>query len=108
MPTQYEMQEEFIGPDGFVRDLQTSRVAFKALLGTENMQEIQDVYTWFTGVPPYLWRVNSKPREKDERVAGFFAGSDRANLDCVRDPLDSGAGLGVFACATGAPDGGNP
>jgi hypothetical protein len=45
-----------------------------------------DLYYWF-------------PR--DERVAGFFANSGRAFLNCNRNPLDSYSSLGVFGCAEG-------
>ncbi len=36
-------------------------------------------------------------------VAGFYAGSGWANLDCNLDPQVSSAGLGVFPCAEGTP-----
>ena len=38
----------------------------------------------------------------DGKVARFSAGSDWAGLSCGRDHGDSDAGLGVFACASGA------
>jgi len=38
----------------------------------------------------------------DGKVAGFYANSDRAYLDCNRSPDNAIASLGVFACAEGA------
>ncbi len=62
----------------------------------KNYVQGQNIYFW----PP-----------TENLVAGFGAGSDRASLDCGRDPTDRDAELGVFACvAGGAPrnSGGSP
>ncbi|MFA5174465.1 MAG: hypothetical protein WC438_04765 [Candidatus Pacearchaeota archaeon] len=44
----------------------------------------------------YFWQ----PRNNS--VARFYAGSDRVDLDCGRNPENAGASLGVRGCAEGA------
>jgi len=95
MPNQSTLQADVTGPDGLVSTLQGETALFKDLLGTEDMQEIQNVYHWLTNVPLYLWRVNAKPPQIDERVARFDADAGRTNLNCNRYPQYSNATLGV-------------
>ncbi len=46
-------------------------------------QETGEIMSYLNGgTSSYLWRVNSKPVQRDERVARFFAGSSRAGLSC--------------------------
>ena len=46
-------------------------------------QEAGEIMSYINDrTPVYLWRVNSKPAQRDERVARFVAFSDRAYLDC--------------------------
>jgi hypothetical protein len=99
---QYEVQEDIVGSNEWVKDSQNPRV-YDAILGTDNIAEIQSVYNWITEKNARLWRVNPVPSNIDERAAGFDAGSDRAILGCVRDPQYSVSVLGVFACAEGTP-----
>ena len=94
LPDQYEIQENFVDPDGFITKPETkAQPALKALLGVDDLQEINNVYKWLTEKDTYLVRVNSKV--DTERVARFVAGSDRVILDCYRNALYSVPAFGV-------------
>ena len=93
-PTRYEIKENIVDPDEWVKNSTNSK-PYKAILGTDNLQEINQVYKWLTRVEPHIWRVNSKPNQIDPRVVGFVAGSDGLVLDCFRSPQYSGPALGV-------------
>lgn len=63
------------------------------------------------GLPTRKSKINEyQPRTnihfwppKEDAVAGFGANSGRSGFNCDRDLRDSGASLGVFVCAEGAP-----
>ncbi len=97
---EYSLEENIVGEDRFIED--ADRSALKALLGTDNIQEIKDIYNWINGTDTYIWRINSKPNKVDERVTRFDAGSGRADLACGRGPDGGDPSLGVFTCAEGA------
>ena len=97
---EYSLEENIVGEDRFIED--ADRSALKALLGTDNIQEIKNIYNWINETDTYIWRINSKPNKVDERVARFGADSDRADLDCYRYPDGRYPSLGVFTCAEGA------
>jgi len=91
----YELAEDFMGQDGFLPAGSPEKV-YQSLLGTQNsLGKINDVFKWLNETQTYIWRVNSKPKSADERVAWFGAGSDRAVLYCDRDPTYSDSSLGV-------------
>lgn len=89
----YELEENIVGPDRFVE--QGDNSALTALLGTGNINEIKEVYNLINQTPTYIWRVNSKPKQVDERVARFVASSGRAGLYCNWGPAYSNSSLGV-------------
>jgi len=95
----YETHANVVGPDGVITEPGTNAgAALQALLGTQQSpQKIDQVYRWFRNTAAYLLRVNSRPRSVDERVAGFFADSDEADLYCRVGLLFSVASLGVRA-----------
>ncbi|MBS3146254.1 hypothetical protein J4471_01005 [Candidatus Woesearchaeota archaeon] len=94
LPDQYEVQEEIRGPDEWVKNASDKR-AYKAILDSEDTAEIQAVFNWITEKDAYLWRVNTKPKKIDERVAGFVANSGGADLGCYGNPEYSNPSLGV-------------
>jgi len=102
LPEKYEVQEDIVGLDEWVGDSQNPKL-YKAILGTDNISEIQSVYNWITGKNARVWRMNTKPKSVDERVAGFYADSGGAVLDCDGVLQSSDASLGVrFPSAEGA------
>ncbi len=97
MPDQYELKENIVGKDRKI--ISDDKPSLKALLGTDNINQIKQVYNWINQTPTWIWRLNSKPGSIDERVAWFSALSDGAGLVCDRRPQGSDASLGVFVCA---------
>ena len=85
-----------MGQDGFLPAGSPEKV-YQSLLGTQNsLGKINDVFKWLNETQTYIWRVNSKPRQRDERVAGFVAISGRADLCCSGHPDYSDPSLGVI------------
>jgi hypothetical protein len=97
---QYLLDELIVGEDRVIETKDSK--ALTVLLGTGDISEINSVYQWLNQTNAYIWRLNNKPKQVDERVAWFDAGSGGAGLDCGGGPADTGAGLGVRACAEGA------
>ena len=98
MPDEYSIEDNFVGNDEYVKNSK-DKANYKSLLGTDNLNEINEVYNWITGKDSYLWRLNSKPKSLDERVARFYADSGGTGLYCYRYPSDTNASLGVFGIA---------
>ena len=93
---QYELEEDLVGPDEWVKDSQNS-LPYKALLGADNLQEIDAVYNWLNGTPARIYRLNSKPEQDIESIAWVDAYSDRVLLSCYRNPQISVPAVGVRA-----------
>ena len=91
-----EVQENILGTNGYINQINPQN-ELNAILGSNDVNEINQVYKWITGKDAYLWRVNSKPEKIDERVAGFIASSYGAGLGCGGDPSGSDGALGVRA-----------
>ena len=83
---EYSIDEKVVGPDGWFSEIPDKKV-LESLLGTQDVSQINQVSQWINRTNSYLWRLNSKPKEKDERVARFVAGDGRFVLGCGRDPL---------------------
>ncbi|MBL7147785.1 MAG: hypothetical protein ISS82_03095 [Nanoarchaeota archaeon] len=77
--------ENIVGPNEFIKDSKTSSV-YKALLGTDNIKEINQIYDWLLNNNPKLWPLNKKPKKIDRRVAGFDAFSGGVGLSCNGGP----------------------
>ena len=99
MDDEYEIQADFVGKDGYIKDV-SDKDYLKAILGTDNIAEINQVYQKINQTDAYIWRVNKKPKSIDERVARFDACSDRVNLGCDGDLSGRGPALGVRGCIT--------
>jgi len=83
---EYSLDGKVVGPDNWIDEISDKSVLEK-LLGTSNIEQINEVSQWLNGTNTYLWRLNSKPKTKDERVARFGAGDSTFSLGCGRDPL---------------------
>ena len=94
------LEENIMGKERYIED--ADKLTLKALLGTENIQEIKDIYNWINKTNTYIWRVNSKPNKIKECVVRFYADSDGAYLNCGRDSDCRDPSLGVFICAESA------
>src|SRR3989344_1805760 len=58
-------------------------------------EEVAEIIRYINETPSFVWRLNSKPRSVDERVAWFVADSDGAYFDCYWDDSLRDASLGV-------------
>jgi hypothetical protein len=82
-----KIRVKFVGEDGLVDEV-LSQEASLALTG-KKPEEVAEVMSYLNQqTPAYLWRVNSKPSQIDERVAWFDSGSSGAYLYCSGDPTD--------------------
>ncbi len=81
---EYKIDEKIVGPDGFVE--KGDRNTLKALIGTDDIKEINDVFDWLVGKKAHIWRLNSKPERNVGGVATFGVSSGRAYLNCGRGP----------------------
>ena len=79
------IQGDFVGCDGDIEKVQPLSL-LEATLGTRDIDEINNIAQWLNNTPAYLWRVNSKPQKRDERVARFVAGSYGLDFGCDWNP----------------------
>lgn len=94
-PDRYEQEVDFITPDEKIIDT-SNPASYQTLLGTQDsVQDINAVFHWLNGTDTFAWKVNSKPRALDERVAGFGADSVRAYLYCYGSAESRYTSLGV-------------
>ena len=94
LPNAVSEKINFVGPDRFIDDKKDRKVC-KALLGTDDVAEINRVYQWLNGTNACLWRKNRKPQHQVDRVARFVAYSVGADLGCDGDPDSRNSSLGV-------------
>ena len=92
LPDVYTLQEDIMGPDEWITKT-SNKTPYQALLGSDDVNQINNVFNWITDKNSYLWRVNSK--QNTERVARFRADSDGVDLYCGRVPRYSDSALGV-------------
>ncbi|MEK6850040.1 MAG: hypothetical protein AABX85_00515 [Nanoarchaeota archaeon] len=84
---------DFVGRDG-APDKVLSLESSLALTG-KKPEEVNTIMSYLNNTVNYVWRVNSKPSNVDERVVRLDAYSDRFGLNCYRVPQDAGASFGV-------------
>jgi len=94
MPDKEEIPINFVGGDEWVKDSKTP-IIYQSLLGTSDLKQINEVYQWLNKVPAYLWRLNSKPENVVESVAGLDANSNGVILSCDGGAGSASASLGV-------------
>ncbi|MDP3734256.1 MAG: hypothetical protein Q8R37_03425 [Nanoarchaeota archaeon] len=63
-----EIKMNFVGPDKYVRKDSGLEQEIDALLGTSDLEEVEQVYNGLTDKNPYLWRLNDKPNEETHRA----------------------------------------
>lgn len=83
---QYSLEGDVVGKDGLITDISDKKV-LELFLGTENVSEINEIAQWINGTNSSIWRLNSKPKQREERVVGFGACSYRFDLNVLRGPL---------------------
>lgn len=81
----YSIDSKIVGPDNWFSKIPDKNI-LESLLGTSDVNKINQVFQWINKTNGYLWRINDKPKEKNKRVAGFSASDGRLYLDCLRSP----------------------
>ncbi|MEK6871405.1 MAG: hypothetical protein AABX16_00710 [Nanoarchaeota archaeon] len=82
----YSVNCTVVGSDRWINKLLDKNI-LENILGTQDTQKINEISQYVNGTDTYLWRLNSKPNQKDERVAGFYADDCRLIFDCDWRPL---------------------
>jgi len=83
----YSLFGDIVGLDGWVSDIK-DKLTLKSLLGISDTRKLNRVSNKINSTQMYVWRLNSKPSKKDERVVRFNANSDWLDLNAYRYPLD--------------------
>jgi len=96
----YQIKTNIVGPNRFIKS--KDKRALTALLGTGNIDRINQVYIWINGTNAFIYRFNEKPQELTQAVAWFDALPDDARLYCSGRPDYAYASLGVRANARSA------
>ncbi|MEK6926954.1 MAG: hypothetical protein AABX11_00830 [Nanoarchaeota archaeon] len=96
LSNQYSSKLDFVAPDEFVRGSKR-RKDYQALLGTNNPDEVADVFGWLTGKKAYAFKPynTDRPQSVDERVVRLDTNSDRFDLGCDGSPQGARVSFGV-------------
>ena len=84
-PDEYVLEENLVGEDNWIKNIKDKK-CLTALFGTSDANKLNKVFQWLNSTDGYLWTLNSKPENKEERVVRFYANSGRLYLGCGRDP----------------------
>lgn len=71
----YSIMRDIVGEDTWIKNLEDLTV-LEPLLKTKDVKRIDEISNAINRTPMYLWRFNSKPSEKTERVVRFDADDD--------------------------------
>jgi len=80
---EYPLYANVVGVDGLIKDIPDKKV-LESILGTYDVEKINEVSQWVNGTDSHIWRLNSKPKQEDTRVVGFDALGGRLGFDCYR------------------------
>jgi len=83
---EYSIDEHVVGPDDWMKDIQDKKV-LEVLLRTQDVVQIDKVSQWINKTNTCIWRLNSEPKTKDERVVSFRTFPYRFIFDCSESPL---------------------
>ena len=81
----YALTGDIVGEDCLVADIKDKK-SLELLTGIKDIEKLNKISQGINKTPMYLWRVNSKPSEKIERVVRFVADDDRLSLLAGRYP----------------------
>ena len=57
---EYFLNENVVGADGWIKDISDKQV-LESLIGTQDINKINNVSQWFNDTDSSLWRLNKKP-----------------------------------------------
>ncbi len=92
-PQAVSKDADFVGRDGEIRDVLTLEQSLVLTGKTSN--EVLSIMEYLNGTNGFVWRLNEKPKNVDERVVWLDAYSGGFDLDCFRGPRDAKASFGV-------------
>ena len=92
-PEQEKIRVNFVGEDGDITKVLSAEQSL--VLTGRKPEEVAEIIRYINETPSFVWRLNSKPRSVDERVARFNANSNRAVFDCYGVDSVRYASLGV-------------
>ncbi len=101
MDNKFSIKCDLVGKDGYIQDI-NSKPYLDAFLGASNIKEINKRFQWLNKTDAYIFRLNEKPSNIEERIAGFDANSVRVGLNCCWSSSNSDSALGVRESAEGA------
>jgi hypothetical protein len=91
----WDRSVDFITPDEWIKETKKPK-SYQTLLDTsDSIQDINSLFKWLNGTDTKAWKLNSKPKSIDERVARFYAYSDGSVLYCGGNSTYANASLGV-------------
>jgi len=85
----YSIIGEIVGNEDWINEINNLN-ALEFLLKTKDVKRLNEISNAINNTPMYLWRCNSKPSEKTERVVRFGAGGDGLVLNADRVPSFEG------------------
>ena len=82
---EYFLTRDIVGNDNWIKEINNLN-ALELLVGTKDIQKLNEVSNKINKTSMYLWRFNLKPAEKIKRVVGFYADGGRLFLDADGGP----------------------
>ncbi len=96
---QYSIKENIVGSDELIAQTKDPST-YQALFGTnDDIKEIDKDFGFLNETPTYIWRMNLRPQQRDERVVRLGANQVRFYVGCNGGPQLEDPALGgkVFA-----------
>ncbi|MBI5880629.1 serine/threonine protein kinase [archaeon] len=79
-PEQRTVEEDLVGPDGWIHATSGLQLPVHALLGISDLDNFGNACEWLSGKKPYLWRLNSRPDTDTERAVVLGVGGGRFGI----------------------------
>lgn len=83
---EYVLNGRVVGENNWMKDIPDKSV-LELLLGTSDVNQIDEVFQWINRTDGFVWRLNSKLNKREKRVAGFNAYDNGLDLRCNGNPL---------------------
>ena len=82
------INDDIVGPHAWINPASGLEKPISAILGTDNLAEVEQAYEWLSGKKPYLWRVNEKPTEEVLRAVVLGLGGSRFGIGAYDDIIN--------------------
>jgi len=101
LENQKDIKTKLVGSNGPIIGLKDEKVIQAVFDTKDDSLTISEDFKNLNGTETSLWRLNSKPTSKQEKVGGLYAYSGRFYVYCYRNPLSSYSALGARIFAEG-------